>query len=572
MLTKLLSRIVLLFALFAVCFSCGQLEPNEEPEPETEINVESISLNQTSLSLNIGEECQLIYEISPTNATNQDVVWESNNTSIATVYDDGTVLGIEKGMADILVRTIDGGKIARCRVTIIEEDSGKDEPVEFDFSVSGSKDGYDYVDLGLSVKWATHNIGANKMTDVGEYYAWGELTPYNKQLTYRNYGWSYPPCSPDAVLSSIYDTATELWGRSWRMPTSDEQEELIKNCNWTWVDNMNNTSMSGYVATSKKNGKSIFLPATQFISGTGSYTPKENDAIYWSSSAYSVAGSLSFASGGDIAQSMQFVTTAGMKAPVEMSSWQIGSGATIRPVVGTPNDYYPDPRDLTHDEAETQRQGYSVSGEKGGYTYVDLGFPSRTLWATYNIGAEMPTDYGSYFAWGETSPKNLYVDENYVFFNGYSDSKESYSQFTKYVLNKEHGTPDGKDKLDNKDDAAYVNWGKNWNMPTIEQITELGKLCDFWRKDVYVNGKQIIGYVGESKLNGNRIYLPCAGWEYSDVPNAHTYAWYWSSNLSQKLGSRAMYLMYDSGLGTIRYEDGTSRWQGLPVRPVTKVQ
>ena len=122
MLTKLLSRIVLLFALFAVCFSCGQLEPNEEPEQETEIKVESISLNQTTLTLNVGEEYRLIHEISPTNATNQDVVWESNNTSIATVYDDGTVLGVKKGMADILVRTIDGGKISRCKVTVIAED------------------------------------------------------------------------------------------------------------------------------------------------------------------------------------------------------------------------------------------------------------------------------------------------------------------------------------------------------------------------------------------------------------------------------------------------------------------
>ena len=352
-------------------------------------SVTGVTLSEESITMAVGDEYQLIAEVVPSTATNKEVTWSSSNDYVATVV-DGKVKAIKVGSARITVTTRDRGYSASCQVTV----SAKDEPVEFDFSVSGSADGYEYVDLGLSVKWATHNIGAEKMTDIGEYYAWGETTPYVKNLTYINYGWGFPPCSMDAILASIYDTATELWGRSWRMPTGKELKELIDGCTWTWVDNMDDTSMSGYVATSKINGKSIFLPASKFISGTSNYTPKENDAIYWSSYGFSVAGSINF-DAGSTAECLKFVTTPGMVNPVEMSIWAMGSGATIRPVVGTPNDFFPHPKDLTYDQAEMDRQGVSVSGKNGQHTYVDLGLPSRTLWATYNVGASLPEEYGN---------------------------------------------------------------------------------------------------------------------------------------------------------------------------------
>lgn len=529
-----------------------------------EVRVEGITLSDYSLSLAVGEEYQITVSFSPSNATNKNIEWSSSNDNVATVT-NGKIRGIREGNATITATAQDGGKYARCSVEIYQNES----PEQFDFTPSGSKNGYSYVDLGLSVKWATLNIGANSMEDIGEYYAWGETTPYNKQFTYRNYGWKHCPCSPDAVLSSIYDAATELWGDSWRMPTADEQEELIKNCDWIWVEDFNGSSISGYAATSKKNGKSIFLPASKFISGTSSYTPKENDAIYWSASTHTIAGQYNFQAG-SVAECLAFETTAGMVNPVKMDIWQMGSGATIRPVVGTPNDYYPDPDDVTHDEAETQRQGYSVSGVKGNYTYVDLGLPSRTLWATYNIGAELPTEYGDYFAWGETSPKDLYVDETYEFFNGFSEGKEPCTQLTKYVWDKNYGRPDGKSTLDHEDDAAYVNWGSDWCMPTYEQVMELGELCEFWRKDIVVNGKKIIGYVGESLLNGNRIYIPAAGWEYSTTPNSKLHLWYWTSDLSQRMDTWAIFMRYDDEEGIMTVTDGTSRWQGLPIRPVVR--
>lgn len=566
---KWLNCVVIALLTTFTLFSCSDAAPiPDAPMSDEVILVESIEFYDDVLSLTKGEEYVLTPIFTPSNATNKNVSWFSDNIYVATVDDYGKVTAIKNGNARIIATSEDGGKCAYCDVSVSNTTTEPDPEPKFDFTPSGSQNGYSYIDLGLSVKWAIQNIGARSMENIGEYYAWGETTPYNAQLTYVNYGWSFPPCSPDAVLSSIFDAATENWGDSWRMPTANELKELINNCDWTWVNNINNTSSSGYVATSKKNGKSIFLPASKFMSSTYD-NPKDNDAIYWSASTHSAGGKLNFQAG-STAECFKFVTTAGMVAPVEMSVWQMGNGATIRPVVGTPNDYYPDPKDLTVDNTETSRQGISVSGKIGGYTYVDLGLPSRTLWATYNVGANLPGEYGSHFAWGETTPKTTYTLDTYTFFTGYNDGKNHNPQYSKYVWDKNYGTPDAKFILDNQDDAAYVNWGRNWCMPTVEQVQELAELCDFWLKDIVVNGKTVKVCIGESKLNGNRIILPNAGLEYSSTPNSHLDFWIWTSEISRKLTSQACYMYYKENEGILQCLDGADRCQGLSVRPVVK--
>lgn len=173
-----------------------------------------------------------------------------------------------------------------------------EEPTNnFNLEPTGTIDGYDYVDLGLSVKWATYNVGATCIEEIGEHYAWGETTPYDEKMTYFNYYWDHIPCSPNHILSSIYDAATVNWGNSWRMPTYEEQEELIENCDWTWVDNINYSKISGYVATSKKNKKSIFIPAGQFIANDDKVVVSDRDGMYWSSWAPVINGKLVFTKG-----------------------------------------------------------------------------------------------------------------------------------------------------------------------------------------------------------------------------------------------------------------------------------
>ena len=156
--------------------------------------------------------------------------------------------------------------------------------------------------------------------------------------------------------------------------------------------------------------------------------------------------------------------------------------------------------------------------------YVDLGLPSGTLWATCNVGASAPEEYGDYFAWGETEPKDYYRWSTYKWCNG------SYTTMTKYCNNSSYGYNgfvDNKTELDPEDDAAYVNWGPSWRMPTTEQLQELYEKCtSVWTTQNGVNGRLFTG------PNGNTLFLPAAGNRYGDyLGGAGSSGYYWSRTL-----------------------------------------
>ncbi len=156
-----------------------------------------------------------------------------------------------------------------------------------------------------------------------------------------------------------------------------------------------------------------------------------------------------------------------------------------------------------------------------GHGYVDLGLPSGTLWATCNVGASKPEDYGHYFAWGETELKGDFTWETYKWCNGSSKT------LTKYCTKNSYGTIDNKTELEPEDDAAQVNWGPSWRMPTEEQINELMTNCSHELTAVNgVNGMLVTG------PNGNSIFLPAAGCiEGSTRQEAGLYGHYWSRTL-----------------------------------------
>ena len=147
-------------------------------------------------------------------------------------------------------------------------------------SATGTIAGHEYVDLGLSVKWATCNVGASSPEDYGNYYAWGETstkssyTEENSKTYKKNYG--------DIAGISSLDAARANWGSTWRLPTADEIDELIKKCKWKWTT-MDWTN--GYKVTSKVNGRSIFLPAAGFP-GIFSLYDAGSCGYYWSSTPY----------------------------------------------------------------------------------------------------------------------------------------------------------------------------------------------------------------------------------------------------------------------------------------------
>ena len=148
----------------------------------------------------------------------------------------------------------------------------------------GTINGPEYVDLGLSVKWATCNVGASSPGDYGHYYAWGETTT-KSDYTEANSTTDGKQMS-NIAGNPTWDVACNKWGSPWRLPTEKEFQELIDNCTWTWITQ---NGHNGHKVTSKKNGNSIFLPAAGCRFGTSSYnqgavgdywsaTPDESDA------------------------------------------------------------------------------------------------------------------------------------------------------------------------------------------------------------------------------------------------------------------------------------------------------
>ena len=195
--------------------------------------------------------------------------------------------------------------------------------------------------------------------------------------------------------------------------------------------------------------------------------------------------------------------------------------------------------------------------------YVDLGLPSGTLWATMNVGASKPEYYGDYFAWGETEPynengKSTFNWSTYKWCNG------SFSTLTKYNTYSSYGTVDNKTELDLEDDAAYVNWGSSWRMPSKQQFDELINSSYTTTEWTSVNG--IGGRLITSKTNGNSIFLPAAGCRGgTSLLTAGSYGNYWSRTLYSSDSSDARDLNFNSGS---IYTYSSSRYDGQSVRPV----
>ena len=236
-------------------------------------------------------------------------------------------------------------------------------------------------------------------------------------------------------------------------------------------------------------------------------------------------------------------------------------------VIGTSSEnravYFYKGGNIFHYMATASVDSVKVFSSHGASGYVDLGLPSGTLWATCNIGADYPEDYGDYFAWGETkgynSGKTNFSWSTYQWCNG------SYNTLTKYNKNSGNGTVDNKTELDLEDDAAYVNWGPEWRMPSKAQFEELinsSYTTTEWTTLNGVKGRKIT-----SKKNGNSIFLPAAGFRYdSSLSERGSYGHYWSRTLSSGGPGLAWYLGFTSNY---IYTSGSGyRYWGQSVRPV----
>ena len=386
----------------------------------------------------------------------------------------------------------------------------------------------EYVDLGLSVKWASFNVGAAKPEDYGFYYAWGETTTkasyYESNYLWRD-GSTLTKYTGDAtVLEPDDDAASAILGGSWRMPTEAEMEELLNGCTWTWTTK---NGVDGYTVSGKGaySGNSIFLPAAGYFSGT--YNSDEDWAgSYWTSTLYHANNFKAI--------KLDFTKNASSLRTKETNR---EFGLPIRPV-------------------------FDVR------TYVDLGLPSGLKWATCNVGASKPEEYGEYFAWGETTPKSYYSWSNYKWCNG------GEAQLTKYCTRNNYwgssASMDDKTVLDAEDDAARANWGGSWRMPTDKNWEELKNCCSWTWTDNY-NGTGVAGIVVSSNITGywgKSIFLPAAGYKKdADLNNEGSYGLYRSSSLYTDIPNLTWTAYFRSDAFG-RY--GDYRYTGYSIRPVIK--
>lgn len=246
--------------------------------------VTSISLDNTSLSLEIGDEVTLsVTSVLPDNANDKTYTWSSSDSAIASIDNSGMVTAKAKGKATIKATANDGnGVFASCAVTVFEE--------KVDMGIKTSD--------GKTLYWSTRNLCesgfVNSPVDYGDYFAWGETEP-KEDFDWSTYKWgtsftsltkyntdsSRGPVDNKTVLEPEDDVAHVKLGGKWRLPTDAEWSELLTKCTWTWVTNYNGSGINGRLVKAT-NGNSIFLPAA------GERVDNLYDAgscgYYWSSS------------------------------------------------------------------------------------------------------------------------------------------------------------------------------------------------------------------------------------------------------------------------------------------------
>ena len=577
------------------------------------VPVFSISLNERDLEMIEGDTFTLVATILPEDATDKTVAWWTSNPQVAVVT-GGEVTALQEGSATIIATA--GDESATCAVIVIKKE-GEVHP--------------EFVDLGLSVMWATFNVGATSPEEYGDYFAWGETEPksdyswetykfwvedddvlkFNKYCpSDQDYYWGGSG-SPDnkTVLDLEDDAAHVNWGGNWRMPTLAELQELLDNCTWTWITQ---GGVYGYRITSS-NGNDIFLPAAGLCNGS-----KLGDVgisgYYRSSSLFMSDLDFAYYIWKDMVQPLDRYLGGsvrpvyGVFLPVNSVSLELSSldlvvgesyilSVTISPSNATEKTVHWSSSDWSiasvNDEGRVfaVRPGtatitaYGSSGVSAvctvtvqavpssypeGIEAVDLGLPSGLKWASMNVGATSPEGYGDYFAWGETEPKNDYSWATYKWCNG------EYNKLTKYCTDSVYGNywdgigpMDNKTVLDPEDDAAHVNWGGSWRMPTSDEQKELFDNCTWeWITQNGVNGRKVTG------PNGKSIFLPAAGVRNNTyLRHVGSLGNYWSSSLGTSYQSIAYDVSnaYDVHFVSDGYSwTNGSRSDGLSVRPVSE--
>ena len=444
----------------------------------TEKEFSSLGIQGSLTDMSYGEVRQVALQMEPSGRPilSDNIVWSASDESMVRAMPDGTVIALATG---------------ECTLTAQYQGKSITVPVSVTMPVP------EPVDLGLSVKWASANLGAAKPEDDGGLFAWGETSvkcrPYSRgnykfqlssgsgSFTKYDFGERYENNGHldfKEQLDPEDDAAHVLLGGQWRMPTAAECDELLRNCTWTRIDEENR---KGWLVSSNVpgyEGNAIYLP----------YTDVADNFMFMES--------VIFRQG--IVRDHFIYRSSTMNVSMGIGTswnWNRFEGQAIRPVQELPDE------DRKARQAEILQRNSRPAAGNVRHDYVDLGLSVK--WATMNVGANRPEESGDSFAWGETATKPYYSLYNYSLASFHEDlGYWNYDNAPDRVLE-----PD--------QDVAHVNWGGDWRLPTKYEYLELVNECEW--TDTLQNG--VRGFLVTSKVagyEGNSIFLPFRQSVFSD--------------------------------------------------------
>ncbi len=487
--------------------------------------VNEIRLDRQSLSLQEGSLATLRASVYPVSAPNQAVRWNSSDESVAFVSSEGIVYGLHPGTVTITAYSVEGNVPASCEVTVLPGVV------------------HDPVDLGLSVKWASRDIGATQAWAYGVPYRWAETVPYQEGTAYRwarDKMWTkYNEYDKRTVLELSDDAAAQAWGDHWRTPSREEWQELLDNCTQTYLKI---GSIEIVQLVSKKNGGAICF-----------VLPFPSVWSYWTSNIKelgkkSVPGCFSSLHGGSrpyfdedsplsdaglvravYDEVFHFPVTGISLNRTALKMTEGGSSSSLDARVWPNNasdqrfTWSSSDSSIVNVSAEgllkALRPGtatITVQTTEGGFRAqcqvtvgpapqaVDMGL--SVLWASCDVGADAPEEGGIGFRWGETAePEPDQPDWIYQWF-----------------LEDNYTTP-GKMLMDPSQDPATVCLGGGWRTPTRAEWEELtDKQNCAW---TIQNGCCVI----TSKKTGNSIRIPVGNHRTNELSESGA-SWTYSLN------------------------------------------
>ena len=416
--------------------------------------------------------------------------------SIASATLQGTTIqikGLSIGNAEVVVTDILSGQQIIIKVYVKKKEEPSTSP--------------EAIDLGLTSRtlWASYNIGATKPEELGAFLAWGEIEEKDYYDT-NTYLYNNIELGKN-IAGTNYDVAHILWGGAWVMPTQEQLKELFNYCKieWTTIDGTKGCILTG------PNGNNIFMPVGGWKEDDEVYQAESGN--YWSSES----------TGGWFFD--ETYGTSSLSSPVYR-------GLLVRPVqIGEYKDV-PAPA-------------------------IDMGLPSGTKWAQYNVGAVNWEDCGGYYAWGETEEKSIYSWDTYEHCDGTGNSLHNI----------------GDNIVGTEYDVAHVRWGGDWRMPTDEDYQELFDNCTF----VFGKTKNNVVGIQFTGPNGNKLFFPAAGYRSNEtLLSKSSYGRYWSGQLLFKIEeypyNESIYshsFEFSRSSSTLRLYS-MQRSYGYSVRPVTK--